>query len=154
MKCCPPIYPLLLLPSLFSLLSFNAHGDVNKWVDDNNQTHYSDQPAPANVKATPLNIPAASASGVPVQKTIAEREADYRKVQKVKEEEGKKEAKMQEDARAKQKYCEDARSSLKTLENIPRISTYDSKGERSYLDDAARNQRIEEARKGISDNCN
>ena len=149
MKCCPSIYLLL-----FSLFSFNALGEVNKWVDDNNQTHYSDQSAPANVKATPLNIPAVSASDIPAQQTVAEREADYRKVQKVKGEAEKKEAKTQEDARAKQKYCEDARSSLKTLENTTRISTYDSKGERSYLDDAARNQRIEEARKGISANCN
>ena len=152
MKCCLPTFQLLL--SLFSLFSFNALGEVNKWVDDNNQTHYSDQPVPANVKAAPLNIPAVSASGIPAQKTIAEREADYRKVQKVQGEAEKKEAKTQEDARAKQKYCEDARNSLKTLENIPRISAYDSKGELSYLDDAARNQRIEEARKGISANCN
>src|SRR3990172_6274653 len=111
MKCCQPICMLL-----FILFSLNAHGDVKKWVDDNNQVHYSDQPVPANVKAAPLKIPAASASDTPAQKSVAEREADYRKAQKAKEETDKKEAKSQEEARAKQKYCEDARNSLKTLE--------------------------------------
>lgn len=149
MKCCLPNFLLLII-----LFSFNAHGDVKKWVDDNNQVHYSDQPVPANVKAAPLKIPAASASDTPAQKTVAEREADYRKAQKAKEETGKKEAKSQEEARAKQKYCEDARNSLKTLESGSRISTYDSKGELSYMDDAARKQRMEETRKGISANCN
>ncbi len=149
MKCCLPIFQLLL-----SLFAFSAHADINKWVDDNNQIHYSDQPAPANVKATPLNTSTSSASDVPAQKTLAEREAEYRKAQKAKDEVEKKEAKSQEDVRAKQKYCEAARSNLITLENSPRISTYDSKGELSYMDDTARKQRIEEARKGISTHCN
>ena len=152
----PPIYLFML-----SVLSFNAYAGINKWVDENNQIHYSDQPAPANVKATPLNTPVepasaaptASASEVAAPKTLAEREADFRKSQKAREELEKKEAKQKEEDRTRQRYCEDARSNLLTLENSRRISTYDSKGERVYMDDATRSQRLEEARKGISKHC-
>lgn len=149
MKCCLPICLMLL-----SLFSYNAQGEVNKWVDENNQIHYSDQPLPKNVNATQLKTPAVSASDAPAQKSVAEREADYRKAQKAKEEAEKKEARSQEQAHAKQRYCEDARNNLKTLEDSLRISTYDSKGERVYMDDATRKTRMDEVQKGISTNCN
>lgn len=152
----PPLYLIVL-----SVLSFNVYAGINKWVDENNQIHYSDQPAPANVKATPLSTPVEPASAAPKKsasevaapKTLAEREADFRKSQKAKEELEKKEAMQKEEERAKQRYCEDARSNLLTLENSRRISTYDSKGERVYMDDATRSQRMEEARQGISKHC-
>ncbi len=152
----PPIYLFVL-----SVFSCNVYAGINKWVDENNQIHYSDQPAPANVKATPLNTPVESASAAPTAsasevaapKTLAEREADFRKAQKAKEEQEKKEAKQKEQDQTRQRYCEDARSNLLTLENSRRISTYDSKGELVYMDDATRNQRMEEARQGISKHC-
>ena len=147
--------PVCLL--LFGLLSFNAHGEVNKWVDDNNRVHYSDQPPPANTQVTPLittATPATAASAVSAPKSLAERDAEYKKAQKAKEEAAQKTAKQQEEARTRQKFCADTRISLKSLEEGARISTYDAKGERTFLDDAARQQRIEEARKSISTTCN
>ena len=146
---------------VLSLSSFDVHAGINKWVDENNQIHYSDQPAPANVKVTPLRTPvesgpvtpAAAASEVAAPKTLAEREADFRKAQKAREEQEKKEAKQKEQDQTRQKYCEDAKSNLLTLEKSLRISSYDSKGELVYMDDATRNQRLEEARKGISKHC-
>ncbi len=147
--------PICLL--LFGLLSFNAHGEVKRWVDDNGRVHYSDQPPPANTKVTPLittATPATAASGVSAPKSLAERDAEYKKAQKAKEVATQKTAQQQEQALAKQKFCADTRTNLTILENSPRIMTYDANGERSFLDDAARQQRIEEARKSIGTNCN
>ncbi len=147
--------PVCLL--LFGLLSFNAHGEVKRWVDDNNQVHYSDQPPPANTKVTPLITtakPATAASAVSAPKSLAERDAEYKKAKKAKEEAAQKTAQQQEEARTRQKFCADTRTNLKILEDSPRIMAYDANGERSFLDDAARQQRIGEARKGISTNCN
>ena len=148
MKSC-----LKFLTLLFGLLSFTAYADINKWVDENNQIHYSDQPAPSNVKKVPINSSSESASDVPAQKTLAEREADFRKTQKAKKEAETEAAKQREDDQAKQQYCEEAKNNVRTLESSPRISTYDSKGELVYMDDAVRNQRLEEARKGINKHC-
>ena len=144
--------PICLL--LFGLLSLNAHSEVNKWVGDGNQVHYSDQPPPAKTKVTPLGIAGPPATAVAAPKSLAEREAEFKKARKAKEETTQKAAKQQEQAQAKQKYCEDTRTNLTALEDSPRVMTYGADGERSFLDDAARQQRIEEARKAIGTDCN
>ena len=59
MKRCLPIFLLLL--------SVNAHGALNKWVDAEGNIHYSDEPPPPNVKTQTLVAPVA-ASGVAAQK--------------------------------------------------------------------------------------
>lgn len=154
--------PLPIFLVVFSTFSLHGHAAINKWVDENNRVHYSDQPAPSNAKAAPLRTPsetdpvaaiAPAASEVTAPKTLAEREAEFRKAQKAKEEQEKKEAKQKEEDQVRQRYCEDARSNQLTLENSRRIATYDSKGELVYMDEATRNQRMEEVRKAISKHC-
>jgi hypothetical protein len=136
------------------LLSFSAYGALTKWVDADGTVHYSDEPPPVNVKTKTLATPHDSASSVPAQKTFVEREAEWKKAQKAKEEATQKAAQQQENALAKQKNCEGARANLRALENSPLIATYNDKGESSYMDDSTRRQNIEEARKQISTYCN
>lgn len=144
---------LIILQLLLALFTLNAYADVNKWLDENNQVHYSDQPAPANVNATPVSVPPPAENNIPMQKSVAEREADLKKSQKDKEDMDQKEAKQKDTDQAKQRYCEEAKSNLLTLQNSPRISTYDSDGKLSYMDDVTREKRMEEAQKGISKHC-
>ena len=141
------------LPICLLLLSFSAYGALSKWVDADGKVHYSDEPPPVNVKAKKLTTPAA-ASGVPAQKTYAEREAEWRKAQKGKEEAAQKAAQQQENEFSKQKNCAGAKANLKTFESNSPITTYNDKGESVLMDDAARRQGIEEARKQISAYCN
>ena len=137
MKRCLPVFLLLL--------SVSAHGALNKWVDDEGNVHYSDQPPPANVKAQPLTIPAASRDE-PAQKSAIEREREWKKT---KEEA----AQQQETLLAKQKNCEGAQANLRTFESKGPLSTYNEKGESITMDDATRQKNIEEARKQISTFC-
>ena len=140
-----------LLPACLLLLSFSTYGALHKWVDADGKVHYSDEPPPANVKGTTLKAePAPTGSAA---KTTAEREADYKKSQKAKQEAEQKSAKQQEDALARQKNCENAQQNLRALEAGGRMSVYDDKGERSILDDAGRQQHIEQVRKIISTDC-
>lgn len=141
------------LPVLLFLLSFNAHGTLNKWVDDEGKVHYSDQPPPPNVKAQILIAPAAG-SGTPPQKSIAERESERKKALKAKEEAAQKAAQQQESDLAKQKNCEGAKSNLRTLESNSQIATYNDKGERINMDYASRQRSLEEASKQVSTFCN
>ena len=115
--------------------------------------HYSDGPPPANGKALKVQPPSSKKDAL-VTKTIAEREAEYKKAKKAKQETEEKSEKQQEDILAKQKNCEAAQQNLTALEAGGPMVTYDAKGERTFLDDTARKQRIEEARKTISTNCN
>ena len=141
------------LPICLLLLSFSASGALTKWVDTEGKVHYSDGPPPLDVKAKKLAIPSA-ASGVPAQKTYVEREAELKKTLKAKEEALQKAAHQKEETMSNQKYCASLRANLATLENSPRIATYNDKGERVIMDDATRQKEIEEARKQISTNCN
>lgn len=145
MKRCLPVFLLLL--------SFNAHSALNKWVDAEGNVHYSDEPPPPNVKAQTLVAPPA-ASGVPVQKTVAERELERKKALKAKEEAAQKAAQQQEIEFAKLKNCENSKGNLRALESNSPIATYDDKGERINMDDATRQQKLEEARKQVSTYCN
>ena len=141
------------LPVCLLLLSFSAYGALTKWVDAEGKVHYSDEPPPLDVKAKKLTTPS-PASGVPAPKTYLEREAELKKTQKAKEEAEQKAAKQQEETLTKQKNCASLRTNLTTLENSPRITSYNDKGERIIMDDAARKQQMEDVRKEISKNCN
>lgn len=140
------------------LTSMTSHAALNKWVDADGKVHYSDS-APTDVKAKTLRSSSApdaitSASSVSAPKTLAERDADWKKSQKAKEEVAQKAEHEKEAALVKQKNCESARSNLAGYENSRAIVKYDTNGERSFLDDAARNKTIEDARKTVSTYCN
>ena len=89
-----------------------------------------------------------------VQKTVAEREAERKKKLKTKEEAAQKAAQQQENELIKQKNCTGARANLRAYESNAPIATYNDKGEKSNMDDSARQQGIEEANKQISTYCN
>lgn len=139
------------LPICLLLLSFNSYGALTKWVDADGKVHYSDGQPPANAEVKKLSLP--TVSGVQASPTYVEIEAERKKTLKTREEATEKAARQQEDAAAKQKYCVSLRANLNTLEKSPRIASYNEKGEKVIMDDAARRQQIEEARKQISAKC-
>lgn len=148
---------------LLALLSASSYAGLTKWVDSEGRVHYSDTPPP-DVKsetvrvapspgAQPAAAGSAAASAPAGPKTIFEKEADMKKEKKAKEEAEQKAAKKQEEEAQKQKVCSQAREQLVTLQNSPRLVQYDEKGERVYLDDAARQQKISEAQAAVSKYC-
>jgi len=149
---------------LLMMFGINAFAEVNKWVDENNQVHYSDQPPPvnANIKklrtsSDSMDSPDASgtaASSEPAApKTIAEREAELRKAQQSKKEAAGKAAQEQASKEAGKDYCDQAKLSLKALQEGMRIAQIDANGERSYLDDEQRQQRIAKTQQDIGKHC-
>jgi hypothetical protein len=149
---------------LLVLLSANAFAAVNKWVDADGRVNYSDLPPPANVKAKPLHsasdaAASASASGVPAAsapaapKTIAERAAELDKANQAKQEAAAKAAQEQAIADTKKANCAAAQQNLRTLQAGTRIVEIDASGQRSYLDDAQRQQRIAKAQQDIATYC-
>lgn len=139
------------------LASANAYAGLSKWVDADGKVHYSDQPPPANVKAETLRTTssdtAAPASAPAAPKTIAEREAEMKKAQQAKKEAADKAAREQARIEGEKTNCEAAQQSLRALQEGVRIVEVDAKGERSYLDDEQRRQRMEKAQQNIKTNC-
>lgn len=140
------------------IFALNAHAAAHKWVDADGTVHYSDSiPPEVTTAETVRNISSKGQAEAPAtvpSKSIAEREAEYKKSKHEKEESSQK--KTQEESRVdeKKRNCEAARQNLRTLEEGGRIVTYDANGERTYLDDSAREQRLSEAQKSVSENCN
>lgn len=139
------------------LISLNAHAALSKWVDADGKVHYSDTPPPAAKTETVRNISGKGQADAPASytpKSLAEREAELKKSKQEKADAEQKKEKQKAEAETKKQNCSIARENARTLEESSRIVTYDANGERTFLDDSAREQRLAEARKAISENCN
>ncbi len=148
-----PCFAIIVL----ALISLNAHAELHKWVDADGVVHYSDTVPPEVSTQTVRNITGKGQTNAPASftpKSVAEREAEMRKAKQEKEDASKKKAQQDAEAETRSRNCEAARQNARALEEGMRIVTYDANGERTYLDDNARAQRLEEARKAISANCN
>jgi len=144
----------------------SAYCDVYKWVDTDGTVHYSDQPAPGTIKEeqtlgiksgtsgtdAPGTEKAAPKSAGP--KTYKEEDSEFRKRQVEAEEKAKKEQKALAEAKDAQQNCERARSSLQSLQTGQRVTVYNDKGDRAYLDDNARAQEIANTQKAVDFWCN
>lgn len=147
---------LILVLLLFSV---DSHAALNKWVDASGKVHYSDEPPPANAKVETIHVSAdtggtSSASATSATKSIAEQELELKKTKQAREDKEKEAEKLKEAARTKLHNCDLARDNLRVLTDSPRIATYGDNGERSYMDDATRQQRLEEGRKLVDQYCN
>ena len=149
-----PLFSLAIL----SLLSLNVHAGVHKWVDADGKVQYSDAKPNEDTETQQVrNVAGKEPSNAPASytpKSYAEREAEMKKAKLAKEEESKKKAAQDANAEAKKKNCAAARENARTLAESPRVVTYDSNGEKTYMDDSTRAQRLEESRRQISENCN
>ncbi len=148
---------------LLALASFNTYAGLTKWVDSNGVVHYSDSPPPQNVQSQTVRVQssdqtgssdATPASGPAAPKTIFEMESDLKKEQKAKAEADKKAAQKRQEEETKQRNCQQARNQLDTLRNAPRIATYDDQGNRTIMDDSARERSIGDAQAAVSQYCN
>lgn len=156
------MYKYLLISLV--LASTNAVSAPIKWVDESGRVHYSDVPPPpdANTKIlrTTSNITSSSnttgseSSNTPAApKTTAEREAELKKEQQAKKEASDKAAKQQAASEAKKDYCSTLRQNLTVLQEDIRIMDVDASGNRSFLEDEQRLQRIAKIQQDISTNC-
>ncbi|HEY1152136.1 MAG TPA: DUF4124 domain-containing protein [Pseudoduganella sp.] len=153
------------------------------WVNERGVKQFSDQPPPPSVppsrilKAPPgqmdlrkeLNAPAADAAApaaaaaapaaespdakVKARPTLAERNADYNKRRLDTTEKEQKAAQEAQQATSKAENCKKTRINLAALESGQRIIDIDAGGERSFIDDTQRAQRIKDNRAALAQNC-
>jgi hypothetical protein len=140
------------------LCGFNTLAALNKWVDADGKVHYSDTPPPdvtvKRLRSSNVTEAATETNSVAPEKTLAEKEAEWKKSQKTKEEANQKAAQEQEAILTKKKNCDTSRNYLEKIENSPLVAQYNAQGERTIMDEAGRLQRIEEARKAVAAHCN
>lgn len=141
------------------LMSTGAHAQLLKCVSKDGRVEYANQcPPGSREQSTGIKssapAPAAAPAGAADQKSLAERDAEFRKRQMEKQEaEAKDTKKMAEDTQRK-RACEDARAYLKNLQAGNRVVKYDAKtGERIFLEDAQYGPEIAAAQRSVDANC-
>ncbi len=134
-------------------------GPVYKWVDEDGNVHYSDQPPPQGHEAEELILESAP-SGDDVreaQKRLDALQAKYQTSQDQRSaarEEKRLQRKLEEAQRVdRQRRCIFARQNLHTLKEKLPVYSIDEKGDRVYLDAEGRTAAIERKRAEINTFC-
>lgn len=139
---------------LLSLVALAAAAQVNKCLDKAGKVvaYASECPPGTRSEQTAIrNAPPASSSQ---QKSLAERDADFRKRQLEQKEAAEKSEKTAAEQRERTQACESSQSYLKNLQAGHRIRTTDPKtGESSFLADADYAKEIAAAQKAVTANC-
>lgn len=150
-----------LIVSIALLAPVATHAQLLKCVGADGRVEYASQ-CPPGTKGQQTGIQTGkegpSSSGAPAagqQKSLAEREAEFRKRRAEGAENSQKaEAKAAEDAQ-KRANCEQARTYLRSIQEGQRISQTDPKtGERVFLEDAGRPAEMARAQSAVNSNCN
>ena len=117
---------------------------IYTWVDEQGVTHFDAQP-PQGREATTVVTPSSSASKpstLPRSNAIGDQQAIDKSVKK----------QVAEQQAQLKVFCEQARTNLAQLQNNPRIRE-DVDGEMRRLTDEQRQERITEAQRQITVNC-
>jgi hypothetical protein len=139
------------------LASTAAHAQLFKCIGKDGRVEYASQCPPGTtqqatgIKSAP---PAAPAGAATPQKSLAERDAEFRKRRIEQQEAEAKDAKKSGETAQRQRACDDARAYLKNLQAGNRVVKYDPKtGERIFLEDAQYGGEIAAAQRSIDANC-
>lgn len=142
---------------LLALASANAFAEINKWVDEHGQVHYSDQPPPSDIQVKTLRTsgenPDSAGSGTAEAKTFVEREAELKKEKAEQQSAADKAAEKKAAQDTLKANCLSAQENLRSLQSGARIMQIDANGQRSYLNDTQLQQRIENAQQNVSRYC-
>jgi len=158
-----------------------AAAQMYQWRDTNGRVVFSDTPPPPGTppgniikapkgRTAPPPAPAAAAAGAdgPAKdaaapggtaptgpKSVAERDAEYKKRQADAAEKSKKDQEATAEAQRREGICRGLRNSLASLEGGQRVRKVDDKGEPYFVDDAERAKDISRLRQELTaSKCN
>lgn len=144
----------ILLFTALTVLPIVTHAQIMKCVGADGRVEFSNA-CPPGMTAAPTGIrssPGGTSSGA--QKSLADRDAEFRKRKMEQETAAKKTAAKDAEAADTQQNCISARSYLRSLQDGQRIANTDpATGERNFLDDAQRASEMERAERAVSSNC-
>ncbi|HZX31459.1 MAG TPA: DUF4124 domain-containing protein [Rhodocyclaceae bacterium] len=131
-----------------------ASAQVYQWKDASGRTIISDSPPPSAAKGSrTVATDMQPGSGGSAPKSYVEKDMDFKKRQQEAQKKSENDAKEQAAAADRKNSCDRARSQLASLESGERLMMRDESGERRYLDDAQRQQEIENARRVMAASC-
>lgn len=136
-----------------------AHAQLVKCVAKDGKVEYARDCPPGTtesktgIRSSPGGTGGA-ASPPPAQKSLAERDAAFKKRQIEQQEAEQKDAKKSAEEQQRKEACQNAQTYVKTLEDGMRVTRTDPKtGERIYLEDTERAAELTKARQRVAQNC-
>jgi hypothetical protein len=141
-----------------------------QWVDGSGRKVFADTPPPpgvpeknilkrpgsagvAPVAAAPTAPTAIPAPAATPQITGRDEQLEAKKKQAEAQEQALKKAEADKQAKARQDNCDRAKRSKTTLESGVRMATTNAKGEREFMDDAARGAEVKRINEIIQSSC-
>ncbi len=147
---------LVGLAAVMIALSGGVHADeIYKWIDENGNVHYEDRPSNmATEEVLKLSYNRTN-SGAVQDRVQTRRDNDEARRQAREETTNAKQTAADERAAAEEKQtkCQNYRKQMQTMLEARRLYREDAKGERVYLDDAARAAARDKTENLITDHC-
>lgn len=144
----------LLVILAVALLPAAAQAQILKCIGAGGRVEFA-AACPPGTKAESTGIrnnPGAAPAGS--QKSLAERDADFRKRRMEQQETAKKSEEKSRESADRKQNCESAQTYLRSLQSGQRILNNDPKtGERVFLEDADRPAEIARAQRAVDANC-
>lgn len=143
-----------LLITAITILPMMAHAQIMKCVGAGGRVEFAAAcPPGTKAEATGIRNNPGAASATP-QKSLAERDAAFRKRRMEGEEAAKKSATKATDDADRKQNCTTAQTYLRSLQSGVRIGKTDPKtGERIFLEDSGRAAETARAQRSVDSNC-
>ena len=139
----------IITASFILLIQSPSHAEVYKWVDEEGQVHYGEQPGNPGAETVPIRT-----NETTTPRTMNKDEIDIVKSDIEAKDKKKKEAEEKKKIdRDKRKRCKEARSDLQTILSRGRMREINEKGEYIVMTEEQRQQRISAARKKEREFC-
>jgi hypothetical protein len=144
----------LLIAAGMMMLSGVAAAQVNKCIDKNGKVVGYGMECPPGSRSEQMAIQKAPPATPAQQKSLAERDADFKKRQVETKEAEKKNAMKAADTENRRRACEQSQAYLKSLQGGNRITRTDPKtGERVFLQDNEYSGEMAKAKQAVDANC-
>jgi len=134
------------------LVAGNSYAALYKWVDDDGNTHYTQNPPPGGIEADIIKPP----PRVNTEKASNELEEEQKYLEEIQEERSKQAKKEQNDQAneaIRKSNCELGRNKLTNLTQRPRVQKVDKDGTVTRLTEEERLSKIMAAQELIDKEC-
>jgi hypothetical protein len=144
----------ILVVAMFASAALGAAAQIYKWTDKDGKVHYGEKPPEDAKTAREVDTKAAGRSSAAPEssQTWKQKEADFQRRKMEREQKDGTEQDRARMAENRRRLCENARGELEFISSGV-IYENNAKGERVYLDEAQRAQRMEAVKKKIAANC-
>ncbi len=145
------IFTILVILFATLSLSLPAHAQVYRWVDEEGNVHFTDQPPPGkNAEHVEVKV---TKSDVSNQQIAEQRREQLKALESSRKELAKSRATTAADKRDRKQKCAAARERSDHLAWQRKIHEVDAQGNKTYLSDADEDRVKQEARDAVTELC-